>query len=142
MMSLESQGSIKEFRKLLREYSQYSINLKNWLYEDLTSIMGQSPPGWFFESVYKDAHAPLIYWMKDKPGITSSEDTNSSSLEKESIEDLIVEFGLIRDGPIVRVGSPISSAQLQDLKARFRKLGYEFLDAKGVFRPKWNGLKK
>ena len=40
MMSLESPGSIEEFRKLLMEYSQYSANLKNWLYEDLTSIMG------------------------------------------------------------------------------------------------------
>ena len=142
MMSLESQGSVEEFRKLLREYSQYSANLKNWLYEDLTSIMGQSPPGWFFEIVYKDAHAPLIYWMKDKPGITKSEERESSAVEKESLEDLIVEFGLIRDGPIIRVGSPISSAQLQDLKVRFKKLDYEFLDNKGVFRPKWEGVKK
>ena len=142
MMSLESPGSIEEFRKLLREYSQYSANLKNWLYEDLTSIMGQSPPGWFFESVYKDAHAPLIYWMKDKPGITNSEENEPTSNEKESTEDLIAEFGLIRDGPIIRVGSPISSAQLQELKTRFKKLDYEFLDTKGVFRPKWKGVQK
>ena len=142
MMSLESSNSMEEFRKLLREYSQYSTNLKNWLYEDLTSIMGQSPPGWFFESVYKDAHAPLIYWMKDKPGITNSEETESHSSEKESLEDLIAEFGLIRDGPIIRVGSPISSAQLQDLKIRFKKIDYEFLDAKGVFRPEWKGVQK
>ena len=74
MMSLEQPSSLEEFRKLLREYSQYSANLKNWLYEDLTSIMGQSPPGWFFEIVYKDAHAPLIYWMKEKPRITRSEE--------------------------------------------------------------------
>ncbi len=142
MMSLESPGSIEEFRKLLMEYSQYSANLKNWLYEDLTSIMGQSPPGWFFESVYKDAHAPLICWMKDKPGITNSEDTELTSGEKESLEDLIVEFGLIRDGPIIRVGSPISSAQLQDLKKKLKKIDYEFLDSKGVFRPRWKGVQK
>jgi hypothetical protein len=61
MMSLESSGSMEESGKLLKEYSQYSANLKNWLYKDLTSIMGQSPPGWFFELVYKDAHSPLIY---------------------------------------------------------------------------------
>ena len=142
MMSIEQPSSLEEFRKILKEYSQYSVNLKNWLYEDLTSIMGQSPPGWFFESVYKDAHSPLIYWMKDKPGITRSEENESSQVERESIEDLIAEFGLIKDGPIIRVGSPISSAQLLDLKARFRSLDYEFLDSKGVFRPKWKGVKK
>ena len=142
MMSLESPGSIGEFRKLLMEYSQYSTNLKNWLYEDLTSIMGQSPPGWFFESVYKDAHAPLIYWMKDKPGITNPEETEPTSNEKESLEDLIAEFGLFRDGPIIRVESPINSPQFLDLKARFKKIDHEFLDAKGVFRPKWKGVQK
>ena len=142
MMSIEQPSSLEDFRKLLKEYSQYSVNLKNWLYEDLTSIMGQSPPGWFFELVYKDAHSPLIYWMKDKPGITKSEEGESSQVERETIEDLIVEFGLIKDGPIIRVGSPISSAQLLDLKARFRNLDYEFLDAKGVFRPKWKGVQK
>ena len=142
MRSLESLTSIEEFKKLLMEYSQYSANLKNWLYEDLTSIMGQSPPAWFFEIVYKDAHAPLIYWIKDKPGITKSEEREPSAVEKESIEDLIVEFGLVKDGPIIRVGSPISSSQLQDLKTRFKTLGYEFLDNKGVFRPKWEGVKK
>ena len=80
--------------------------------------------------------------MKEKPGITKSEETESSAVEKESIEDLIIEFGLIKDGPIIRVGSPISSSQLQDLKTRFKTLGYEFLDNKGVFRPKWEGVKK
>ena len=142
MMSLESQGSVEEFRKLLKEYSQYSANLRNWLYEDLTSIIGQSPPAWFFELVYEDAHSPLVYWMKDKPGITKSEERESSDDKKESIDDLIVEFGLIKDGPIIRVGSPISSSQLQDLKTRFKILGYQFLDNKGVFRPKWEGVKK
>ena len=142
MMSLESSNSMEEFRKLLMEYSQCSANLKNWLYEDITSIMGQSPPGWFFESVYKDAHAPLIYWMKEKPGITNAEGSESSNTEKESIEDLIAEFGLTKNGSIIRVGSPISSAQLMDLKARFRELEYEFLDNKGVFRPKWKGVQK
>ena len=142
MMSIEQPSSLEDFRKLLKEYSQYSVNLKNWLYEDLTSIMAQSPSGWFFELVYKDAHSPLIYWMKDRPGITKSEEGESSHSEKETIEDIIVEFSLIRDGQIIRVGSPISSAQLQDLKARFRSLDYEFLDAKGVFRPKWKGVQK
>lgn len=142
MMPLESSSSMEEFRKLLKEYSKYSANLKNWLNEDLTSIMGQSPPGWLFEIVYKDALSPLIYWIKEKPGIAKSEERESSPAEKESIEDLIVEFGLIKDGPIIRVGSPVSSAQLLDLKTRFRKLGYEFLDNKGVFRPQWYGVKK
>ena len=142
MMSMELPASFEEFRKLLKEYSQYSVNLKNLLYEGLTSIMGQSPPGWFFELVYKDAHSPLIYWMKEKPGLKTDEECESSPDMKDRLEDLIVEFGLIKDGPIIRVGSPISSSQLLDLKARFRNLDYEFLDAKGVFRPKWNGVKK
>lgn len=80
MMSLESPTSMEEFRKLLKEYSKYSANLKNWLYEDLITIMSQSPPGWFFELVYKDAHSPLIYWMKDKTGITKTEERESSAV--------------------------------------------------------------
>ena len=142
MMSIEQPSSMQEFRKLLKEYSQYSINLKNWLYEDLTSIMGQSPPGWFFELVYKDAHSPLIYWMEDKPGIKRESDSDDSENQDETLEDLISDFSLKRDGPLIRIGSPISSAQLLDLKARMRNLNYEFLEQKGVFRPKWNGVKK
>ena len=142
MMSIEQPSSLEEFRKLLKEYSQYSVNLKNWLYEDLASITGQSPPGWFFEIVYKDAHSPMIYWMKDKPGIKAESDACDSENQDETLEDLISDFSLKRDGPLIRIGSPISSAQLLDLKARMRNLNYEFLEQKGVFRPKWNGVKK
>ena len=142
MMSVELPSSFEEYKKLLKEYSQYSINLKNYLYEYLTSIMGQSPPQWLFEIVYKDAHSPLIYWIKEKPGINVNDQDEDSDDKKESLDDVIAEYGLIRDGPIIRIGSPISSAQLQDLKARLKQLDYEFLESKGVFRPKWNGVKK
>ena len=142
MMSVELPSSFDEYKKLLKEYSQYSANLKNYLYEYLTSIMGQSPPQWLFEIVYKDAHSPLIYWMKEKPGIMGNDHNEDLDGEKESIEDIILEYGLVKDGPIIRIGEPISSAQLQELKARLRQNDYEFLDSKGVFRPKWNGVKK
>ena len=36
----------------------------------------------------------------------------------------------------------IASVQLLDLKGRMRNLNYEFLEQKGVFRSKWNGVKK
>ncbi|MCL4337308.1 MAG: hypothetical protein M1129_03245 [Candidatus Thermoplasmatota archaeon] len=81
MMSLESSTSMQEFRKLLREYSQYSVNVKNWLYEDLTSIMGQSPPGRFFESVYRDAHLSPAEWMKEMPGISREDDSATGENE-------------------------------------------------------------
>lgn len=88
MMSVELPSSFEEYKKLLKEYSQYSANLKNYLYEYLTSIMGQSPPQWLFEIVYKDAHSPLIYWMKEKPGIMGNDHNEGLDGEKESIEDI------------------------------------------------------
>ncbi len=46
MMSVDLPSSFEEYKKFLKEYSQYSVNLKNYLYEYLTSIMGQYPPQW------------------------------------------------------------------------------------------------
>lgn len=136
MMKQETLVQADAYRKLLREYSQYSINLKNWLYEDLTSIMGMSPPQWFFEIVYKDAHSPFIYWFREKYGLSENDQ------DDEGLLDLISRYGLIRDGPILRLGSKLDPRQIDALKSRLAGLNYEFVQSKDVFRPKWNGVKK
>lgn len=140
-MTMEQPSRLEEFRKLLKEYAQYSVNLKNWLYEDMASIIGQYPPQWLFEIVYRNAHSPLVYWMREKPGIDMEQEDTPMD-QKETMEEVVERFGLVRDGSILRIGKPISSSQLQELKKRMRRFDYELVEQKGVFRPKWNGVKK
>ena len=134
--------STDEFRKLLRQYARYSLNLKSWLYEDLGSMMGQSPPQWLFEIVYRDAHSPFVYWIRERVGINLDEQPDIDQQEKESLDGIVARYSLTRDGKLLKISVPMSSNQLKELRSKLILHDYEFVENKGLFRPKWEGVKQ